>query len=104
MIKKTCSIFACLILIPIYALASNLSTHKNVVIIGGGHAGLVEAYGIYKRAQKNNEDVRIRIIEKNANIHHTTAANIWKSHTPDEIISVVPRGHELANKLNDKKT
>lgn len=72
---------------------------KHIVIVGGGHVGLIEAYLASLRAQKSGEKVRITIYEKNASTKETTAANIWNSHTPDEIISVVPRGPELEEKL-----
>lgn len=72
---------------------------KQYIILGGGHVGLIEAYSAYLRAQKSGEKIRITIFEKNAKAGDTTAANIWNSHTPDEIVAVVPRGAELEAKL-----
>src|SRR3989338_3320482 len=72
---------------------------REIIIIGGGHLGLIEAYLEYERAIKSGEDVRIKIYEQNSSIEQTTAANIWNSHTPDEIVSVVPRGKDLKDKL-----
>src|SRR5208282_5971537 len=72
---------------------------KKMVIIGGGHVGLIEACLAHLRAKKNGQKLQIEIFEKNQKIEETTAANIWNSHTPDEIVSVVPRGQELRQKL-----
>lgn len=72
------------------------------IIVGGGHLGLIEALLIHLRAKEKGQTVRIIIYEKNASTSETTAANIWNSHTPDEIVSVVPRGKELEEKLQIK--
>ena len=86
-------------ILPISTYANSIGRQKNVVIVGAGQVGLVEAYGMYKRAQENNEDIRITIVEKNADITQTTAANIRNSHTPEEVLEVLPRGGELAKNL-----
>lgn len=80
----------------VYALGEE---DRKTIIIGGGHLGLIEAYSEYQTARKNNQQIRIKIFEKNSSIEETTAANIWNSHTLDEIVSVVPRGDELRQKL-----
>ena len=80
------------------ALDHSIETRK-MVIVGGGHLGLIEACLASLRAHKNGQELQIEIFEKNQKIEETTAANIWNSHTPDEIVSVVPRGQELRQKL-----
>jgi hypothetical protein len=72
---------------------------KRIIIIGGGHLGLIEAYLAFLRAEANGEEICIDIFEKNASMADTTAANIWNSHTADEIVAVVPCGTELDEKL-----
>lgn len=103
-IKKSNKYFILFVLIftffvnSIEALSPHSETRK-MVIIGGGHVGLIEACLSYLRAQKNGQKLQIEIFEKNQKTEETTAANIWNSHTPDEIVSVVPRGQELRQKL-----
>lgn len=80
-----------------YLPAQEPATH--LVIIGGGHLGLVEAYLAREEAKNAGHDLQITIYEQNPLPTDTTAANIWNSHTPDELLSVVPRGKELAKKL-----
>ncbi len=75
---------------------------NNVIIMGGGHLGLIEALLTHLHAKENGIPLRITIYEKNGSTSQTTAANIWNSHTPDEIVSVVPRGKELEEKLKLK--
>jgi hypothetical protein len=86
-------------IVPNIQAESATNQTQKIVIIGGGHVGLIEAYLAYTRAKKNNQNIQIEIYEKNKQVTDTTAANIWNSHTPDEIVSVVPRGSELQNKL-----
>lgn len=69
-----------------------------LTIIGGGIVGALEAYFAY-RAQKDGKKIRITIHEKNQSISGTTTSHIVPSLTPDEILSVVPRGQELVKKL-----
>lgn len=73
---------------------------KKLTIIGGGIAGAMEAYFAYVEAKRNGQQIRITIHEKNEAISETTACRIMPSLTPDEILSVVPRGSELLEKLN----
>jgi len=69
-------------------------------VVGGGIVGALESYYFYKDAVKNGDDVRITIYEKGDGLSDTnTAYNIAPSLTIDEILSVVPRGKELVNKL-----
>ena len=79
-------------------MRSNFPTKKHT-IIGGGIIGLMEAYAFYLEAKKSNEQTRITIYEKNHTLDQTTTSNIFPSLTPDEILSVVPRGLELVKKL-----
>ncbi|HXW59924.1 MAG TPA: hypothetical protein VEK06_00140, partial [Myxococcota bacterium] len=80
-------------------LSLGLIAHEELVIIGGGHVGLIQALHAHRQAKKTGKNIHITIYEKNATVNETTAANIWNSHTPDEIVSVVPRGEELKEKL-----
>lgn len=70
-----------------------------ITIIGGGIAGAMEAYQAYKTAQENGQPVDVTIYEKNESNKETTASNNVPSLTPDEILSVVPRGKTLEEKL-----
>ena len=81
--------------VPVHTSAREMN------IVGGGHIGLIQALLAYQRAQERGEQIHIRVWEKNASITDTTAANIWNSHTPDEIVAVVPRGKDLEDKLKN---
>lgn len=70
-----------------------------LTIIGGGIVGALEAYFAYLDAQKEDKKVRVTIHEKNKTLSETTTSHIVPSLTPDEILSVVPRGQELVKKL-----
>jgi len=70
-----------------------------LTIVGGGIVGFLEAYCAYLDAQHKNERIRVTIHDKNQSMQGTTTAHIVPSLTPDEILSVVPRGQELINKL-----
>ena len=50
-------------------------------------------------ANYRGERIRVTIHDKNQTMKGTTTAHIVPSLTPDEILSVVPRGQELINKL-----
>ena len=86
---------------PLQAAVSKkkIPSLQKIIIVGGGHLGLIEAYSTYVESKKTGEDIVVEIYEKNKSIQDTTAANIWNSHTPDEIAAVVPRGQQLAEKL-----
>lgn len=83
----------------IFSATSLLSSTKQLVIIGGGMAAGIEAYYAYAEAEDDQEPMYITIYEKNASAAETTSANISPSLTPDEIISVVPRGPALGTAL-----
>jgi len=76
-------------------------------IIGGGIVGALESYYAYKDALKKGKKICITVYEKGDNFalsaqgksSMNTAYNIFPSLTPDEILSVVPRGAELVNQL-----
>jgi len=72
---------------------------QDVVIVGGGMVGGIEAYYAHLDAKRHKIPLRITIYEKNASIADTTISNIVPSLTCDEILSVVPRGQELVKKL-----
>jgi len=73
-------------------------SHK-FTIVGGGIIGALETYFAHLQAKKSNEPLRITIYEKNHDLSATTTSHIMPSKTPDEILSVVPRGQELITKL-----
>lgn len=76
---------------------------EKVVIIGGGIIGAIESYNVYVNANKNNRQVQVVVYEKSPTFEEgaitNTAYHISPSLTPDEILSVVPRGSELVEKL-----
>lgn len=72
---------------------------SKLTIIGSGISGALEAYYAYKKAQLNNEKIRITMLDKNSSITETTVYNIAPSLTPDEILSVVPPATVLLEKL-----
>jgi hypothetical protein len=76
-------------------------------IIGGGIVGALESYYAYKDAQENGGKMCIMVYEKGNSFDSSstgqsstnTSYNIVPSLTIDEILSVVPRGSELMEKL-----
>lgn len=81
------------------ALVQNsLHADKHVVIVGSGIIGAMEALLAYQDAIKNNVDLKISILEKDAGLQ-STAMNIAPSLTCDELASVVPTGSKLVEKL-----
>ncbi len=80
---------------------------SNVVIIGGGVVGALESYYAHLDALKKGEKVRVVVYDKNppfgtsseGTASTNTAYSIIPSLTIDEILSVVPRGSELVEKL-----
>ena len=81
--------------------------NSKTIIVGGGIIGALESYYAYKDAQKNGEKICITVYEKgeslgtssNGQSSTNTSYNIVPSLTIDEILSVVPRGSELVEKL-----
>lgn len=73
---------------------------QKISIVGGGIIGAMEAYFAYLEARKNRRQIRVTVYDKNALLTDTTASNIAPSLTPDEILSVVPRGKALADALS----
>lgn len=72
---------------------------QKITMVGGGIIAALETYFAWLDAKQHDEPVRITVYEKNVDISATTTSNIVPSLTPDEILSVVPRGQELINKL-----
>jgi len=72
---------------------------KRIYIVGAGIIGATEALYAFKDAEAKGERISIEMFDKNADMSKTTAANITPSLTPDEIVSVVPRGQDLVEKL-----
>lgn len=87
------------------AIDAPLRYHTSVV--GGGIVGALESYYAFKDAQKEGAKICVTVYEKghsfgvsNTGSSSTnTSFNIVPSLTTDEILSVVPRGSELMNKL-----
>ncbi|MBS0625661.1 MAG: FAD-dependent oxidoreductase [Verrucomicrobia bacterium] len=81
-----------------------LDPHKTV-IVGGGIVGAVESYYSYLDAQEKGEKIEVVVYEKGPSFpelsssNTNTSYNIFPSLTTDEILSVVPRGSELIEKL-----
>ncbi len=72
---------------------------KKLTIIGAGIVAALEVYFAHQAALAAGESLRTTMFEKNSSLSETTASNIAPSLTPDEILSVVPRGHALLEKL-----
>jgi hypothetical protein len=78
-----------------------------ISIVGGGIIGALESYYAYKDAQKNGTKICVTVYEKGDSFDSlnkgqsstNTSYNIVPSLTIDEILSVVPRGAELVEKL-----
>jgi hypothetical protein len=68
-------------------------------IIGSGIIAAMEAYHLFLTAKKAGERVRITILDRNTTLNHSTSSSIVPSLTPDEILSVVPRGLELMRNM-----
>lgn len=76
-------------------------------IVGGGIVGAFESYYAYKDAEKIGAKICITVYEKGRSFDASgtgmsstnTSYNIVPSLTVDEILSVVPRGSELVEKL-----
>jgi len=83
---------------PISEQMASYPSNK-LTIVGGGIIAALEAYYAYLDAKNNNKKLRVTIHEKNTTIAETTTSNIVPSLTPDEILSVVPRGPALVEKL-----
>lgn len=79
--------------------SENTYPEKKLTIVGGGICGALHAYFAFKEAQSKDEKIRISIYEKNKSIADTTTSHILPSLTPDEILSVIPRGKLLIDKL-----
>lgn len=81
----------------------SIEAPSQTVIIGGGIIGALESYDAYKSAIKNNKQIQVIVYEKGSSFEEgaftNTGYNICPSLTPDEILSVVPRGSELVEKL-----
>ncbi len=78
----------------------DFQNQSKISIVGGGIIGALESYYAYQDAHNKNEKIGITIYEKGSELGTTnTAYNIAASLTPDEILSVVPRGKDLVEKL-----
>lgn len=73
--------------------------NDKVTIVGGGIVGALEAYFAYKEVKQQDKQIRVTVYDKNEYLSKTTTLNIVPSITSDEILSVVPRGAALVEKL-----
>ncbi len=86
---------------------TDIHPSSKVAIIGGGVVGALESYYAHLDALKNGRKIRVVVYDKNppfgksgdGTASTNTAYNIVPSLTIDEILSVVPRGSELVEKL-----
>src|ERR1700733_14264693 len=109
---KKLTVFFLLILLILNAIINanqpiDSPINRQISIIGGGIIGAFESYYAYQDAQKNAEKICITVYEKNDaftsldkdGVSTNTSYNIAPSLTIDEILSVVPRGSQLVEKL-----
>lgn len=90
--------------VTLNAATPKVQPTRKLTIVGGGIIGALEAYYAYQEAKKEGVKLLITMYDKNKSLTtkdavNNTAYNIVPSFTPDEILSVVPRGNELTEKL-----
>ena len=89
-----------LVLSIIFSATHNLlRADEHIVFIGSGIATAVDSLISYQDSVSKKTSLKITIFEKNTSVHESTATQIAPSLTPDEIVSVVPRGTALVEKL-----
>ncbi len=105
--KKTGTLFwiaCCFCLSGISAEEISKESFPKTVIVGSGIIGAMESYNAYVTAIKKNKEIQVVVYEKGSAFEEgaftNTAYHICPSLTPDEILSVVPRGSELVEKLD----
>lgn len=106
MMKKV-ALFLLSLFLVLRPIAASAPLDYEVSIIGGGIIGAFESYYAYKEAQKEGKTISVTVYEKgksfdissNGGSSTNTSYNIVPSLTIDEILSVVPRGQELIEKL-----
>lgn len=86
--------------ISILSLLSLTQLHadNHLVFVGSGIVPAVKSLFAYYDSINNNIPLKITIFEKNDSVHQSTATQIAPSLTPDEILSVIPRGQTLIDK------
>lgn len=99
-----CTVISIFVLASLSPLQANTTPPKRVAIVGGGIIGTLEAYYAYLEAKTLQQQVRIVMYDKNKPFSKQSAStntsfNIAPSLTVDEILSVVPRGQELVERL-----
>lgn len=105
--KITFFLLSCLLCFTEATFAKNVPVHSKIYIVGGGIVGALESFYAYEEAKKNGEEIFITVYEKGLSFDTSNAGeastntsyNIIPSLTIDEILSVVPRGNELVEKL-----
>jgi len=80
-------------------VSSSNEAMDEVMIVGIGPVAGWHAYDAHLNAIKSGRKLRCTMFTNNRSIAGTTAANIVPSLTPDEILSVIPRGKALVEKL-----
>lgn len=101
--------FLCLLSLSVglHADTEDQQPNHKLSIIGGGIVGALESYYAYQDAQRLGEKICITVYEKGDSFASSgpgksstnTSYNIVPSLTIDEILSVVPRGSQLLEKL-----
>lgn len=90
-----------------FAKSTDSPIDSQTTIVGGGIIGALESYYAYQEAEKNGKKIAITVYEKGQSFavssdgksSTNTSYNLVPSLTIDEILSVVPRGSELVEKL-----
>lgn len=70
-----------------------------LIVMGSGILGMLEVWYAYLQALEEGRKLKAVMYEKRKE-NDTTSDHIVPSFTPDELLSVVPRGSELERKLN----
>lgn len=75
-----------------------LVAHDHLVIVGSGIAAAVDALYAYIDSVAHQTFLQITMFEKSSSVDQSAATQIAPSLTPDEIMSVIPRGAALIEK------
>lgn len=78
---------------------SSFAKEEMLVVIGGGHIGLMKVLLANERAKIHGDRFEAIVYTKDKAIEQTTAANIWNSHTHDEFGAVIPPVEKLPESM-----
>lgn len=90
------SLFLCAFLSVV--LHNSLQAHDHLVIVGSGIATAIDSLYAYIDSVINKTSLQITMFEKSSSVDQSAATQIAPSLTPDEIMSVIPRGSALVEK------